>query len=61
MTTEQLQGAKLFLDAMNADLEVNKTNQIKKIGLIMQLKKHINAKDAEKSMEVIKQYHNLSK
>jgi hypothetical protein len=59
MTTEQLQGAKLFVDAMNADLKANKTNEKTKIGLILKLKTAINNMDATKAMWTIKQYLSL--
>ena len=60
MTPEQLKGAILFIDAIDADMKVNQTNKKEKIGLKLQLANAIKSKDAEKAKEIIRRYHNPS-
>jgi hypothetical protein len=61
MTPEQLKGALLFIDAIDADLKVNKTHHKEKIGLKLKLANAIKSKDAEKAKEIIRRYHNLTR
>ena len=58
---EQLSGARIFADAMTADMATNKTKIKQKIGILLSLRRAIADEDADKAMEAIKKYKNLTK